>query len=142
MVAAPSRTLLDRAIQYRATGYTLPRSAAFRAALPRDGQANFSAMAYQNVGVAIGSLLSGLMQGRSLTPDQQEILKGASAQANPTLVAAYAEEDRITIASASSFFGLNLSNLAGMTGQLGLFSLDGVFGPGKKGTKQAPSAYH
>ncbi len=135
MVAAPSRTLLDRAIQYRATGYTLPRSAAFHGALPQDGQTNFSALAYQNFGGALGSIFSGVMQSRTLTPEQQEIVKNIAAGSAPTLVAAYADEDRITIASASSFFGLNLSNLAGLSGQMGLFSLEGIRGSMKKGTK-------
>ena len=35
LLAAPSRTLLNKAIQNRATGYVLSRSDAFRAQLPR-----------------------------------------------------------------------------------------------------------
>src|SRR5262249_23113752 len=41
MIAAPSRALVDRAVQYRESGFTLLRSPRFTAALPEDGNANF-----------------------------------------------------------------------------------------------------
>ncbi|HVN78412.1 MAG TPA: FecR family protein, partial [Terriglobia bacterium] len=49
LVAAASRVLLDQAIQFRTTGYVLPRSETFTKLLPQDGRSNFSALIYQNL---------------------------------------------------------------------------------------------
>ena len=43
LLAGSSQALLDTAIQNRASGYTLPRSATFTALIPHDQYANFSA---------------------------------------------------------------------------------------------------
>jgi hypothetical protein len=49
-IAAPSRALVENAIKYKESGFTLLQSAKFKATLPEDRQANFSAMVYQNIG--------------------------------------------------------------------------------------------
>jgi ferric-dicitrate binding protein FerR (iron transport regulator) len=56
LIAAPSQALVDRALRYRDSGYTLPRSSRFTAALPADGNANFSALFYHNLGPIIEPL--------------------------------------------------------------------------------------
>jgi ferric-dicitrate binding protein FerR (iron transport regulator) len=48
-IAAPSRALVENAIKYKESGYSLQQSAKFKATLPEDRQANFSAMVYQNI---------------------------------------------------------------------------------------------
>lgn len=105
LIAAPSRALLDRAIQYRSTGYTLARSSGFTALLPRDQHPNFSALVYQNLGPALAPLLE------SLDPKQRQALGGLSGEMKATLVAAYAEDDRITFASTGNLLGLGLGNM-------------------------------
>lgn len=94
LLAAPSRALLNKAIQNRETGYVLSRSDAFRSQLPKDGRLNFSALVYHNIGSVVKPLA-----------DQ-------FGNAAPGLIYAYGERDRITVATAGSFFGLDLNALA------------------------------
>lgn len=113
LLAAPSRTLLDRAIQYRATGYTLVRSQAFQAMLPADRFANFSGIVYQNLATGIAPILETMGGSRAGagTP-MQTMIAGLKA----TLFTVYGEEDKITVASQGGVFGLGFANLI----QLGL----------------------
>ncbi len=109
LVAATTRDLVVRSLQYRATGYSLPKSAKFTALLPRDGHTNFSAMVYHALG--------GIMKGFSgvLTPEQQKALQ-AVASDTPTLVLAYGEQNRIEIASRGTMFGFRPEQLFGLPG--------------------------
>jgi hypothetical protein len=129
LLAAPSRTLLDRAIQYRATGYTLVRSANFQAMLPADRYASFSGVVYQNLATGIAPILEtmGATRATAGTPLQSMI-----AELKATLVTVYGEEDKITVASQGSLFGLSFANLI----QLGLTDM---LGRNREGTR-APAA--
>lgn len=84
LLAAPNRALLDRAIQYRSTGYTLPRSSGFQALVPRDRYTSFSGMVYYN------------------------------SETKPALITMYGEPDRIIIATTASAFALNPAGLLGV----------------------------
>jgi hypothetical protein len=95
LLAGSSQSLLDTAIQNRASGYTLPRSATFTALIPHDQYANFSAAVYYNA-----STLSPLLEQFSKQPAVQEL----AANLKPTLIAAYGENDRITFATSGSLF--------------------------------------
>lgn len=110
MIAAPSRDLIERALQYQATGYSLPRSQAFRDLLPRDGYTSFSGMTYY----AVGSMIKPFAQ-QTLTPEQQKAL-AAMAGDTPTLILFYGERDRIEVASRGTFFGLRPEQLMGLPG--------------------------
>jgi hypothetical protein len=127
LLAAPNRTLLDRAIQYRATGYTLVRSRQFQDLLPADRYTNFSAMVYQNMGGQMAPILEGL-KGR--IPDAA----APGLELKPTLVTVYGEEDRITVAGQGSVFGLSFANMI----HLGLAEM---LGHGKRGTPAPKKAY-
>jgi hypothetical protein len=96
-----------RALEYRATGYTLTRSERFTALLPHDGQTGFSAMFYSRLGPA----LSELSKVTSLTPDQQKAVQATVGSATPTLVLAYGQPDRIELASTGNPFGVSLEKL-------------------------------
>jgi hypothetical protein len=141
LVAAPNRQLLDRAVQYRATGYTLTRSAPFTAMVPRDHYSNFSAMVYQNAGPQLAPL-AGLVGGmKMLSPDQQKAVGDIATQLKPVLFTAYGDEDRITVAANTSLLGLTMNNLIqgnllGMTQGMGL---PGMFALG--GTPRRQPAY-
>ncbi len=124
LVAAPSRPLLEKAIQYRSTGYTLPRSATFTSLAPRDRHASFSAVLYQNAGSVIGGVLD-TVGGMNLTPEQREKLNKLAAESKPSLLYAYAQEDRIQIASSGGFFGFSVADLAGMGGPGGFAQILG-----------------
>jgi hypothetical protein len=114
LVAAASRALVERAIQYRESGYTVTNSARFRAALPEDGQANFSALIYQNLEPALESFAR--QMGR-IAPEQQQSLRSLTAAA-PALAYVYAYGDRIVLSANSEGgpIGLSPGNLLGLPG--------------------------
>jgi hypothetical protein len=95
LLAGSSQALLDTAIQNRASGYTLPRSATFTALIPHDQYANFSAAIYYNA-----STLAPVLEQFSKQPAVQEL----AANLKPNLIAAYGENDRITFATSGSLF--------------------------------------
>ncbi|MGC9971758.1 MAG: FecR domain-containing protein [Bryobacteraceae bacterium] len=110
VIAAPSRDLLVRTLQYRSTGYTLSRSPKFIALLPHDGQVNFSAMVYHS----LGSLIAPFAAQMQLTPEQRKSLDALAPANAPALVLAYGEADRIHVTSSGSFFGLPLEQMLGL----------------------------
>jgi hypothetical protein len=117
LVAAPNRELVLRAIQARETGYSLARSAKFTALLPRDGQANFSGLVYNDLGPVLGPAAK--LLGGALNAEQRKALAAAVPSSGPTLVLAYGERDRIQLASTGSLFGLSPEKLL-LPGGLGL----------------------
>lgn len=116
LVAAPSRALVDRAIRYRESGYTLLRSPRFTAQLPADGNANFSAVFYHDLAPLLEPLAERMAKSKSLPEDQQQALKSIGASTPPTLAYAYAQGDRIILASNTEGgpFGLSPSSLLGL----------------------------
>ncbi|PYT83533.1 MAG: hypothetical protein DMG40_02705 [Acidobacteria bacterium] len=101
MIMAPSRALLLTALQTHANGTSLARSAGFRALLPSDNQANFSAMIYQNLSPILKPLAS------QLTSEQLALLRQMAADAKPSVFCAYGESDRIEVASSAKLFDLH-----------------------------------
>jgi hypothetical protein len=104
LVAAPSQALVDRAIRYRESGYTIASSPRFRATLPEDGNTNFSAIVYND--------FSGILAN----------VPGNVPQMPPTLSYAYARDDRIEFATSAdgSDLGLSPASLLGLPGGPGL----------------------
>ena len=94
-------------MEYRTTGYTLPRSEKFTKLLPRDGHTDFSAMVYQTLATALGPIAD---QIAALTSRAAQL----ACRAGPSLVLAYGAQDRIEFASAGTFFGLRLEQLLGL----------------------------
>lgn len=111
LVAAASPGLVERAVKYRQSGYTLLRAPKFTAALPEDGSANFSAVLYQDLTTLLSPVAEEMnAEGRVL------------ADLAPTLVAAYAYKDRVVVAANTEGgpFGLNPAMLFGMPGSASL----------------------
>lgn len=123
LLAAPNESLLTTAIQERAAQTTLARSPAFRALLPKDGHVNFSALLYYNAGVQLGPVVDQLRNSGLVNPAQQKSLAQLTANREPGLIYAYAEPDRIMVASRSGFFGLGLDTLIGLNARGG-FAMD------------------
>jgi hypothetical protein len=111
LIAGPSRAIVSQALQARANRTSIARSTKFVSLMPRDHYADFSAVLYQNLGSTLGPLVG--MLG-SLAPQPQgggnPLEKLGNMQ--PTFVAAYGEQDRITIAGAGNMMGMNPSTFA------------------------------
>jgi hypothetical protein len=119
--------------------------------MPRDHYANFSAVVYQNIGPAIApiaGLLGGLMpqhpqrlgqQQPGQQPGQQQPSLESLGSMKPTLMAAYAEPDRLTVAANADLIGPSIASLMGgnITGLAG--PLASFFQP--KGTREPQMSY-
>jgi hypothetical protein len=118
MIVAPTKAMLQLALQYRESGTTLLKSPRFTSALPADNNANFSAIFYHD--------LAGLMQplasaaagtvASNLPEEQRKTLAALAADTPPTLAYAYAQGDRIVIAANTEGgpFGLGPSSILGL----------------------------
>ncbi len=119
LVAAPSRALVENAIKYRESGYTILQSSKFKAALPEDKQANFSAMLYQNLNSVLSPLAKqaerlGANKGEGNAPEMLRKLFGTKAG----LAYAYALGDRMVFSLNTEGGGalLTPSSLLGLGG--------------------------
>ncbi len=132
LIAAPSRALVENAIKYRESGYTILQSSKFKAALPADKQANFSALIYQNLDSVLSPLTKGASRlgvGKTEQGDAPAMLRklfGSKAG----LAYAYALGDRMV-------FSLNSEDGGGLLTPSSLLGLDGggLFIMGKKATR-------
>jgi hypothetical protein len=102
MIMAPDRALLMQALHAHASGNSLARSAAFKALLPKDENANYSAVAYQNVGPALTPLLS------QLSGESAQALTQLAADGRPTAICAWGKDHHIEAASNTRLFGVDL----------------------------------
>lgn len=100
MLMAPNRALLDQAIRYKQSGYSITKSAKFGALLPQDGRNNFSALVYQDLSSVMQGVAEKLANG-NLTEEQQAALESLKGDAKPMLGYAYGEEKRIVLAAGS-----------------------------------------
>jgi hypothetical protein len=117
MIAAPTSALLTRALQYRESGVSLVTSAKFVAALPEDGNTNFSAVFYHNLAPLLQPLAGAVGErAKSLGEEQQKAIAAFAANSEPTLAYAYAQGDRITLAANTEGgpFGLSPGSLLGL----------------------------
>ena len=116
LVAAPSRALVERALKYKESGYTLLSSPRFTSTLPADGQVNFSAIFYHDLAPLLEPVSGHLERAaKEMTEEQQRAIR-ATAEAPPTLAYAYAQGDALVLASDSEGgpFGLSPATLMGL----------------------------
>jgi hypothetical protein len=114
LLLAPNRGLLTSAIDGRASRLTLSRSDSFRAQLPLDTHSDFSAVAYYNLGSAVGPIVDQLNAGGLLTADQQKQISSLTANRQPTLVYVYGSADQVLVGSRNSIAGLSLDALSSL----------------------------
>ncbi|MGB7722587.1 MAG: hypothetical protein WBL65_21990, partial [Bryobacteraceae bacterium] len=110
LIAAPTRALVARALQVKATGASITRSAQFLSMEPRDGHVNFSAVIYQNLGTTLAPL-AGLLSAFGGAGRGPQIPLQDLGNLKPSLIAAYGEPDRITIASNKNVLGKSVTDL-------------------------------
>jgi ferric-dicitrate binding protein FerR (iron transport regulator) len=120
LIAGPTRALVARALQIKAAGTSIARSAKFLSMEPRDGHVNFSAVIYQDLGTTLAPLAGLLSAFGPAGRGRQNPLPDLS-NLKPSLIAAYGEPDRITIASNKNVLGKSVTdllsgNLAGIAG--------------------------
>ena len=121
MVVGPSRALVERAVRSQEAGYSLLRSARFTAGLPADGNANFSALIYHNLGPLVQPFADRIASSANKLPQEQaDAIKKMAADMPPTLAYAYAQGDSITFAANTEGgpFGLSPASLLGMPNAL------------------------
>lgn len=108
LVAGPSAALVERAIRFRDSGYSITDSSRFTALMPADGRNNFSALVYQDLSSVLQAMAERMANGE-MTDEQQATLDQLADEREPTLGYAYGDPDRITFAAASH--GDTLSDL-------------------------------
>jgi hypothetical protein len=113
LIAAQTRALLEQTLRNRDAGNTLVRSARFQSSLPQDGNTNFSAIFYHDLAPLVQSLGDKL---KNVGGEQGNKLAAIDPNAPPTLVYAYAQGDRITLAANTEggAFGLSPASLIGL----------------------------
>ncbi|MDT4952996.1 MAG: hypothetical protein QOJ02_1134 [Acidobacteriota bacterium] len=120
LVAAPSRALVERALKYHESGYTLLRSQRFTSTLPADGNANFSAIFYHDLAPLLAPVAGQMQRAAKDMPEEQQRALKSAAEAPPALAYAYAQGDRIIFAADSEGgpFGFSPASLMGLPNSL------------------------
>lgn len=123
LIVGPSRALVERALRSQESGVSLLRSAKFIAGLPPDGNANFSAVFYHNIG---GLIPTGVASAAGKLPSgPREAVSAIASEMQPTLAYAYAQGDSIRFAANTEGgpFGLGPATLLGMPNALEMQSI-------------------
>ena len=133
MIAGPTRALVEQALSYHDTGTTLTHSAKFKAGLPADGNTNFSALVYHDLGSLVQPFANRIANSAK-NEEQQKAIAAMAANMQPTLAYAYAFGDRIEFASNTEGgpFGLSPATLLGMPNA---FELHHILEQGMRGSK-------
>jgi len=108
LVLAPSRALIEQAIDYRASGVTLPASSAFRALLPANGYTDCSALVYRDLDALIGAVPEEML-------GELGFAEALSDGLGKGLVCVFGEVDRVT-ASATGGSLVGLASTLGIAG--------------------------
>ncbi len=106
LIAGPTRAVVARALQIKNGGNSLLRSSKIQAMMPRDHYTNFSLVFYQDLGPALSGIASFLPQLQG--PHNP---MNALSSAKPSLIAAYAEPDRVTFAANGDILGPAVAHL-------------------------------
>jgi ferric-dicitrate binding protein FerR (iron transport regulator) len=102
LVAAASRGLLLRALKVRESGLNVTSSPKFTALLPHDGQVNFSAVVFTDLGSVLGPLAGAISAATSqLPPEQRMMVEQLGSASTPSLTLAYGEPDQIVFVNRS-----------------------------------------
>ena len=123
LIVGPSKALVEKSLRSQESGLSLLRSAKFTAGLPADGNANFSAVFYHNIGGLVPAGLAS--QAAKLPSGPKNAVEAIAADMQPTLAYAYAQGDSITFAANTEGgpFGLGPATLLGMPSSLEMQSI-------------------
>jgi hypothetical protein len=112
LVVAPGTALIEQALQYRRSGVTLPRSAAFQELLPHNGYTDCSAVVWRNLDSLLASVPDAAFD--QLPPEVRALLEESGGAG---LVCAYGTSDRI-VATGNGDGLLSGMPVLGMAGLL------------------------
>jgi hypothetical protein len=110
LVMAPSRALIENAIDYRSSGVTLPNSAAFQALLPANGYTDCSALVYRDLDSLVGAVPDELL-------DELQLGDAVGDGLGRGLVCVFGEIDRVTAAATGGSL-VGLASTLGLSGAL------------------------
>jgi hypothetical protein len=111
MIIGPSRAVVMNALHTKVMGNSLARSGDFKSMLPKDSNANYSAVAYQNLSPVLQPLLA------QVTGEQAAVLQQLAADSRPSVIAAWGRENRIDAATNSRFVGFDWLALGSLLGK-------------------------
>jgi hypothetical protein len=142
VVVGPSRGLLFEAVAQRAAGITLAGSSAFLDLLPLDGQANYSAVVYQNLGGAVGALGEFLGRQGGIPEAERERLSALAGEAGASLAVAYGEPQGLTFSTrgARGPMGISFESLLAVGGLFGGHDDEPESAPAASETPTGPQA--
>jgi hypothetical protein len=111
LVVAPGTALIEQALQLRASGVTLPRSAAFQDLLPTSGFTDCSAVVWRNLDSLLATVPGAALD--QLPPELHALIEEGGG---PGLICAYGLGDRIVASGTggSLFGGVPLFGLGGL----------------------------
>ncbi len=123
LVAGSNRGVIERAIRFRQSGYSLTTSARFSRLLPAGSQPNFSALFYQDALELLKPLADRIATG-GLTDEQAAAIEELRQSTEPTLAYAIGEDDRIVFAvdGVADLLAAGIPALLGF-GDLGAFGV-------------------
>lgn len=108
LIGASKREGITKAIQNRQTAFGLARSQRFRDLLPLDSQINMSAVVYYNLGNSLKGIVDQMKTSLTLTDAQKKAMDQMAGNQAPVLICAYADPQKLTVASTSGFFGFGI----------------------------------
>jgi hypothetical protein len=110
LVAGPTRALVSRALQLKASGTSVKRSQKFLDMTPPDRSVHFSGVIYENLGTTLSPII-GLLSAFAPQAAAHSGALQSLANPKPMLIAAEAAPDRITVTTNGNVLGDSLSNL-------------------------------
>lgn len=111
MIVAPSRAILMNSLRTRSTGDSLARSGEFKALLPKDENANYSVIAYQNLAPIVQPLMA------QLTGEQAKLVQELAADSRPSVICAWGRQSRIEAVSNSRLLGFDWLAIGSLLGR-------------------------
>ena len=101
MIIGPDRATLMNTLRTRTTGDSLALSGDFKALLPKDDNANYSLIAYQNLGPILQPLLS------VVDSQQAKIIQELAADSRPSVICGWGRDSRIEFVTNSRLLGFD-----------------------------------
>lgn len=101
MIAGPDRAVLMNTLRTRVTGDSLARSGEFKALLPKDDNANYSFVAYQNLAPILQPLLS------TVDNEQAKVIQELAADSRPSVIVGWGRENQIEAVTNSRLVGFD-----------------------------------